>query len=129
MDSNPKVVSIHLLKEVKDRDFLTHLESYLAKCGDIDKLLKISRYITKIALSYSLPPPPNPPPSFESSVGLSRNTFRLGKFVQDINACPLHHHPISVLSRNTFRLGKFVRDINALCATTPSLYSPYHLQR
>ncbi|CAI9116688.1 OLC1v1017901C1 [Oldenlandia corymbosa var. corymbosa] len=74
----------------KDRDFLLHLEAYLAKRDGIDKLLKISRYASKIVLASSiLPDSQSLPPrlkSFESSVGLSRKAFRLGKFVQDINA-------------------------------------------
>ncbi|XP_076939791.1 peroxisomal membrane protein 11A-like [Bidens hawaiensis] len=67
-----------------------HLESYLAKRDGVDKLLKISRYATKIILSSSLIPPTHPShhrlKSFESSVGLSRKAFRLGKFIQDINS-------------------------------------------
>lgn len=74
----------------KDRDFLNHLEAYLAKRDGVDKLLKISRYATKIILASSLLPETLPLStrlkSFESSVGLSRKAFRLGKFVQDVNA-------------------------------------------
>ncbi|XP_010479175.1 PREDICTED: peroxisomal membrane protein 11A [Camelina sativa] len=74
----------------KDRDFLNHLETYLAKRDGVDKLLKISRYATKIVLASSLIPETKPIvprlKSFESSVGVSRKAFRLGKFVQDINA-------------------------------------------
>ncbi|KAG6508434.1 peroxisomal membrane protein 11-3-like [Zingiber officinale] len=73
-----------------DRDFLLHLEVYLARRDGVDKLLKISRYAAKIALAApSSPLPPALAPrlkSFESSVGLSRKAFRLGKFVQDLNA-------------------------------------------
>ncbi|CAL9037941.1 unnamed protein product [Musa banksii] len=73
-----------------DRDFLLHLEAYLARRDGVDKLLKISRYAAKIALSApSSPIPPALAPrlkAFESSVGLSRKAFRLGKFVQDLNA-------------------------------------------
>lgn len=72
------------------RDFLNHLEAYLAKRDGVDKLLKISRYAAKVILSSSLLPPNLPLnsriKSFESSVGLSRKAFRLGKFVQDLNA-------------------------------------------
>lgn len=75
---------------IKDRDFLNHLESYLAKRDGVDKLLKISRYATKIILASSLLPETLPLnrrlKSFESSVGVSRKAFRLGKFVQDVNA-------------------------------------------
>ncbi|KAH7567303.1 hypothetical protein ACOSP7_010881 [Xanthoceras sorbifolium] len=81
--------------KIKDRDFLKHLEAYLAKRDGGDKLLKISRYATKIILaalplqSSVLPETPTLTArlkSFESSVGLSRKAFRLGKFVQDVNA-------------------------------------------
>ncbi|KAG5543244.1 hypothetical protein RHGRI_016100 [Rhododendron griersonianum] len=72
------------------RDFLTHLEIYLAKRDGVDKLLKISRYAAKIILASSLLPSAHPLhprlKNFESSVGLSRKAFRLGKFVQDLNA-------------------------------------------
>ncbi|KAL3845218.1 hypothetical protein ACJIZ3_002621 [Penstemon smallii] len=73
------------------KDFLTHLEIYLSKRDGVDKLLKISRYATKIILSSTLVPSSQTPlltrlKSFESSVGVSRKAFRLGKFVQDINA-------------------------------------------
>ncbi|XP_059636958.1 peroxisomal membrane protein 11A [Cornus florida] len=74
----------------KNRDFLNHLEAYLAKRDGVDKLLKISRYATKIILASAvLPETLTLTPrlkSFESSVGLSRKAFRLGKFVQDLNA-------------------------------------------
>lgn len=74
----------------KDRDFLNHLETYLAKRDGVDKLLKISRYATKIILATSFIPETGSLnirlKSFESSVGVSRKAFRLGKFVQDINA-------------------------------------------
>ncbi|RZR72184.1 hypothetical protein BHM03_00011112 [Ensete ventricosum] len=73
-----------------DRDFLLHLEAYLARRDGVDKLLKISRYAAKIALAApSSPIPQTLAPrlkAFESSVGLSRKAFRLGKFVQDLNA-------------------------------------------
>lgn len=70
------------------RDFLLHLETYLSRRDGVDKLLKISRYAAKIALASSLPPETLKPrlKSFESSVGLSRKAFRLGKFIQDVNA-------------------------------------------
>ncbi|KAK6938795.1 Peroxisomal biogenesis factor 11 [Dillenia turbinata] len=74
----------------KDRDFLEHLEAYLAKRDGVDKCLKISRYASKIILASSLLPQSQPLylklKSFESSVGVSRKAFRLGKFVQDLNA-------------------------------------------
>lgn len=77
------------------KDFLTHLEIYLAKRDGVDKLLKISRYAAKIALASSLlrhqQPLASRLQSFESSVGVSRKAFRLGKFVQDINALRAIH--------------------------------------
>ncbi|KAF3624335.1 Peroxisomal membrane protein 11-3 [Capsicum annuum] len=72
------------------RDFLLHLESYLSKRDGVDKLLKISRYASKIILSSSVMSDSSTLSlrlkSFESSVGVSRKAFRLGKFVQDVNA-------------------------------------------
>ncbi|KAI4323838.1 hypothetical protein L6164_023414 [Bauhinia variegata] len=74
----------------KDTDFLNHLEVYLAKRDGVDKILKISRYATKIIVASSLlqhnPILNQRLKSFESSVGVSRKAFRLGKFVQDVNA-------------------------------------------
>ncbi|XP_054807534.1 peroxisomal membrane protein 11A-like [Prosopis cineraria] len=77
-------------QNVKARDFLNHLEAYLAKRDGVDKLLKISRYASKVILASSVIQG-NPTlslrlKSFESSVGVSRKAFRLGKFVQDLNA-------------------------------------------
>ena len=86
----------------KDRDFLRHLEAYLAKRDGVDKLLKISRYASKIILASSVLPADSDVTrrlkSFESSVGLSRKAFRLGKFIQDVNALrsaryEYHHDP------------------------------------
>ncbi|CAL0323755.1 unnamed protein product [Lupinus luteus] len=74
----------------KDRDFLQHLETYLAKRDGVDKLLKISRYTTKLILASSLlhsnPTLSHRLKSFDTNVGVSRKAFRLGKFVQDLNA-------------------------------------------
>ncbi|XWS21092.1 hypothetical protein CRYUN_Cryun30bG0025600 [Craigia yunnanensis] len=79
----------------KEKDFLNHLEAYLAKRDGVDKLLKISRYATKIILASSVRPETvqltRRLKSFESSVGLSRKAFRLGKFVQDVNALRNFH--------------------------------------
>ncbi|XP_004499131.1 peroxisomal membrane protein 11A [Cicer arietinum] len=79
----------------KQRDFLTHAEAYLAKRDGIDKLLKICRYTTKLILASSfLASDPNLTQrlkSFESSVGVSRKAFRLGKFIQDLNALRNSH--------------------------------------
>ncbi|KAK7291176.1 hypothetical protein RIF29_06111 [Crotalaria pallida] len=81
--------------KTNDRDFLQHLEAYLAKRDGVDKLLKISRYATKLILASSLPHS-NPTltkrlKSFDSNVGVSRKAFRLGKFVQDLNALRNHY--------------------------------------
>ncbi|KAG4953465.1 hypothetical protein JHK87_039059 [Glycine soja] len=77
------------------RDLLSHVEAYLAKRDGVDKLLKISRYATKLILASSLlqsnPTLSHRLKSFESSVGVSRKAFRLGKFVQDLNALKTTH--------------------------------------
>ncbi|XP_031494924.1 peroxisomal membrane protein 11A-like [Nymphaea colorata] len=74
----------------KQRDFADHLEEYLAKRDGVDKLLKITRYAAKLALASPYFAAGSPDlqrrlRSFESSVGVSRKAFRLGRFVQDIN--------------------------------------------
>ncbi|XP_073159445.1 peroxisomal membrane protein 11A [Henckelia pumila] len=82
-----------------NRDFLVHLEIYLAKRDGVDKLLKISRYATKIILASSIltqQPLVTRLKSFESSVGVSRKAFRLGKFVQDVNALRSTHFTSSL---------------------------------
>ncbi|KAF3790669.1 Peroxisomal membrane protein 11A [Nymphaea thermarum] len=77
-------------KEESRRDLTDHLEAYLARRDGVDKLLKISRYAAKLALASSLtagrPDLHRRLKSFDSSVGVSRKAFRLGKFVQDLNA-------------------------------------------
>lgn len=86
---NPSPSKPQPQQQQKDRDFLLHLESYLARRDGVDKLLKISRYTAKLLLSSPLPLPQTLAPnlrSFDSSVGLSRKAFRLGKFVQDLNS-------------------------------------------
>ncbi|XP_059279190.1 peroxisomal membrane protein 11A [Lycium ferocissimum] len=87
--SQPK----HQNPNPKNKDFLIHLEAYLSKRDGVDKLLKITRYATKIILSSSVIPDSVPLShrlkSFESNVGVSRKAFRLGKFVQDVNALRL----------------------------------------
>ncbi|KAK4837621.1 hypothetical protein QYF36_006965 [Acer negundo] len=76
-------------KPKNNRDFLNHLEAYLAKRDGIHKLLQISSYVTKIILASSVLPQTLPLTwrlkSFESSVGMSRKAFKLGKFIQPIN--------------------------------------------
>lgn len=86
---HPQKPMIPLKPSSNNRDFLTHLEIYLAKRDGVDKLLKITRYATKIILASSIlkqQPLITRLKSFESSVGISRKAFRLGKFVQDVNA-------------------------------------------
>ncbi|KAM1262318.1 hypothetical protein ACFX2G_028071 [Malus domestica] len=99
MDSKPSTTTAPLLNQknpnnppskLKPRDFLNHLEAYLAKQDGVDKLIKISRYVTKIV--FASPALPETLPltqrlkSFESSVSVSHKAFRLGKFVQNVNA-------------------------------------------
>ncbi|KAL5209684.1 hypothetical protein ABZP36_005307 [Zizania latifolia] len=76
------------------RDFLVHVEAYLSRRDGVDKLLKISRYAARLALSAGPLPPASSArlKSFESSVGLSRKAFRLGMFVQSVNALRAHPH-------------------------------------
>ncbi|XP_051139911.1 peroxisomal membrane protein 11A-like [Andrographis paniculata] len=86
----PPSPAIKPVAKADGKDFLTHLEIYLAKRDGVDKLLKISRYATKVLLASSIVADHHPLlprlKSFEASVGVSRKAFRLGKFVQDINA-------------------------------------------
>ncbi|KAG6553942.1 hypothetical protein Mapa_004859 [Marchantia paleacea] len=75
----------------RKRTFLEHLEAYLARRDGVDKALKILRYSSKLWLSSPLIAYADPfvvrrVKDFESSVGTSRKAFRLGKFVQDVNA-------------------------------------------
>ncbi|KAK1433562.1 hypothetical protein QVD17_10473 [Tagetes erecta] len=90
MKTDQSPLSSSPTKPKPDRDLLIHLESYLAKRDGIDKLLKITRYATKIIISSNTIPTTHPLhhrlTAFESSVGLSRKAFRLGKFIQDINS-------------------------------------------
>ncbi|KAG8377741.1 hypothetical protein BUALT_Bualt08G0064500 [Buddleja alternifolia] len=95
MDSKSPTPVPHPQKPTsKNKDFLTHLEIYLAKRDGVDKLLKISRYAAKIVLASSLltqQPLLSRLQSFESSVGVSRKAFRLGKFIQDVNVLRSTH--------------------------------------
>ncbi|KAI5076555.1 hypothetical protein GOP47_0008620 [Adiantum capillus-veneris] len=86
----------------RDRAFLDHLEAYLSRRDGVDKLLKITRYTCKFLLATPLLQSSpvvtgkGTPPAlallthrlkdFEASVGTSRKAFRLGKFIQDVNA-------------------------------------------
>ncbi|OIV89784.1 hypothetical protein TanjilG_01109 [Lupinus angustifolius] len=86
----PTTTVVKKTNTTKDRDFLQQLETYLAKRDGVDKLLKISRYTTKLILASSLlhsnPTLSHRLKSFDTNVGVSRKAFRLGKFVQDLNA-------------------------------------------
>ncbi|XP_019198950.1 PREDICTED: peroxisomal membrane protein 11A [Ipomoea nil] len=90
MDPKSSALNIPSTSIPKNRDFFIHLEAYLAKRDGVDKLLKISRYAAKFILASSVLPSNLPLTdrlkSFESSVGVSRKAFRLGKFVQVVNA-------------------------------------------
>ncbi|CAM6093293.1 unnamed protein product [Calypogeia fissa] len=87
------------------RPFLDHLEAYLARRDGVDKALKILRYSSKVWLATPLLVQLSDPDvvkkvrNFESSVGTSRKAFRLGKFIQDVNA--LRRAP-SVTTRGGF---------------------------
>jgi hypothetical protein len=86
----PKPSNAVVTSKPKQRDLLTHVEAYLTKRDGVDKLLKICRYATKLILASNLlasdPNLSHRLKSFESSVGVSRKAFRLGKFVQNLNA-------------------------------------------
>lgn len=127
-------------KSAKDRDFLLHLEAYLAKRDGVDKLLKISRYATKIILSSSVLPDHALPltrrlKSFESSVGLSRKAFRLGKFIQNINALRAsrvenstsHRLILDILAYGGEGIYYFVEQFIWLAKS--GLIDPYHARR
>ncbi|CAM6018469.1 unnamed protein product [Sphagnum balticum] len=75
----------------EQRPFLEHVEAYLARRDGVDKALKILRYTTKLLLASPLAPRAPSELSrklkdFEASVGTSRKAFRLGKFIQNVNA-------------------------------------------
>lgn len=76
----------------QERPFLEHVESFLARRDGVDKALKILRYSTKLLLASPIVDSGTSPElhgrlkAFESSVGSSRKAFRLGKFIQDVNA-------------------------------------------
>lgn len=75
----------------EERPFLDHAESFLARRDGVDKALKILRYSAKLLLASPIAPSPSSElhgrlKAFEASVGSSRKAFRLGKFLQDVNA-------------------------------------------
>jgi hypothetical protein len=81
-----------MTEQSNKRPFLDHLEAYLARRDGVDKALKILRYSSKVYLAspllvqLSAPDVLKKVKNFESSVGTSRKAFRLGKFIQDVNA-------------------------------------------
>ena len=68
-------------------------------CPCNPQTLKIIRYASKLLLATSLEGSTQLS-SLESSIGTSRKAYRLGKFLQNINAArkiPLRHHPHATL--------------------------------
>eukprot|EP00232_Nephroselmis_pyriformis_P009425 CAMPEP_0182879320 /NCGR_PEP_ID=MMETSP0034_2-20130328/15900_1 /TAXON_ID=156128 /ORGANISM="Nephroselmis pyriformis, Strain CCMP717" /LENGTH=163 /DNA_ID=CAMNT_0025012251 /DNA_START=85 /DNA_END=573 /DNA_ORIENTATION=- len=66
----------------EDMDVLDKVEAFLKKREGIDKVLKIMRYSAKLACWYQPQPRLE---AFESSVGMSRKAFRVGKFLGNVN--------------------------------------------
>lgn len=87
---NTSVSANNLQRQKKGRDFSERLEAYLAKRDGVDKVLKIARYSAKIILASSVVSKDallaKRLKDFDTSVGVSRKAFRLGKFIQDYNA-------------------------------------------
>ncbi|MEW5306087.1 MAG: hypothetical protein WDW38_010024 [Sanguina aurantia] len=80
-------------KQALPDDGLDKVIKYLAKRDGIDKTLKIIRYTSRIiaAVTPATSDLHKRCTSLDSSVGVSRKAFRLGKFLQDINnirKCP-----------------------------------------
>ena len=71
------------------RDFLDRVVLFLQKRDGTDKTLKVARYTVKILLATSFRDSTSETAvrlkNFESSVGVSRKAFRIGKFLQDVN--------------------------------------------
>lgn len=69
-------------------DYLDRAVVFLAKREGIDKTLKIIRYTTKLLLAYSANGTElhKRLSSLDSSIGISRKAYRLGKFLQDVNS-------------------------------------------
>lgn len=74
----------------KQPDLLDNTVAFLKKRDGVDKTLKIIRYTTKVLLATSLEGSRSQAATrlrrFEKSVGTSRKAFKLGKFLQAVNA-------------------------------------------
>ncbi|KAK9827541.1 hypothetical protein WJX74_009437 [Apatococcus lobatus] len=74
----------------KEADVLDKTVTFLAKRDGIDKVLKITRYVSKLLLATSYKDSKSETAvrlkDFESSIGVSRKAYRLGKFLADINS-------------------------------------------
>jgi len=90
VNANTSVSAKNIQSKKKERDFSEHLEAYLARRDGVDKVLKIARYSAKIILSSSVVSKDallaKRLKNFDTSLGVSRKAFRLGKFIQDYNA-------------------------------------------
>ncbi|KAL0030088.1 hypothetical protein WJX79_006130 [Trebouxia sp. C0005] len=73
----------------KGPDTLDKTVTYLAKRDGIDKVLKVIRYSTKLALATALKNDSGDLAvrlkEFETSIGTSRKAYRLGKWLSDLN--------------------------------------------
>lgn len=73
----------------KGPDTLDKTVTYLAKRDGIDKVLKVIRYSTKLALATAFKNDSSDLAlrlkEFESSIGTSRKAYRLGKWLSDLN--------------------------------------------
>ncbi|DBA94242.1 TPA: hypothetical protein ACH3X1_001864 [Trebouxia sp. C0004] len=73
----------------KGPDTLDKTVTYLAKRDGIDKVLKVIRYSTKLALATALKNDSSDLAvrlkEFETSIGTSRKAYRLGKWLSDLN--------------------------------------------
>jgi hypothetical protein len=71
-------------------ELLDNTQAFLAKRDGIDKTLKILRYSTRFFLATALRGQEseltNRLDAFQNSIGTSRKAYRLGKFLQNVNA-------------------------------------------
>jgi hypothetical protein len=74
----------------QQKDTLEKAVAFFQKRDGVDKALKICRYTSKLLLKAPFVSPDShfaqKLSDFEGSVGISRKAFRLGKFLQDIDA-------------------------------------------
>lgn len=70
-----------------DKDTLDKTVAFLAKREGIDKVLKITRYTSRLIAATTVPGSELNArfAALESSIGTSRKAYRLGKFLQDLN--------------------------------------------